>query len=289
MAASRVFIVTLFFLGATESFVEDSFDLFDALPATEAPRINPRKEQCLNDARDIVFLIDGSTSMRPSEFSQMKTFIAQVMKSLPQHTHFSLLQFSNRFEEHFDYTRFHGNRNPDHLLRQVNQLGGSSYTASAIRKAVRELFNPSKGARSTAKKFLVVVTDGEKVGDPLEYADVVQEADRAGITRFAIGAGLMFGSKVAQQELHAMASHPTTEHVFVVRHFSGLRDIQAQLKEKICASHGPVVPPAPQAPAPCSSHSDPQVMQKLEQVLNALDQVKAKVDLLAARQGKCGP
>lgn len=33
-----------------------------------------------------------------------------------------------------------------------------------------------------------------------------------------------------------MASHPTTDHVTIVRHFSGLRDIHAQLKEKICAS-----------------------------------------------------
>lgn len=51
----------------------------------------------------------------------------------------------------------------------------------------REQFAASKGARNTAKKFLVVVTDGEKTGDPLEYTEVVQEADRAGVTRFAVG------------------------------------------------------------------------------------------------------
>lgn len=52
---------------------------------------------------------------------------------------------------------------------------------------IREQFTSQKGARSNAKRFLVIVTDGEKTGDPLNYAEVVQEADRAGITRFAVG------------------------------------------------------------------------------------------------------
>lgn len=236
--------------------------------------------------------MDGSSSLTPSEFMQMKIFLALVMKSFPDNTQFSLLQFSNHFQEHFDFRHFRENRDPDRLIRAVTHLRGSSYTASAIRKAVRELFTPQKGARSTAKRFLVVVTDGEKTGDPLDYAEVAEEANRAMVTRFAIGAGLGFTGKTAQQELHAMASLPTTDHVTIVRHFSGLRDIHAQLKEKICASRADQ--PAPQGTSgsqsrdTCSSHSDPQVLQKLEQVLTGLEQVKTKLDLLSARQGKCG-
>ncbi|KAJ7313902.1 hypothetical protein JRQ81_005691 [Phrynocephalus forsythii] len=284
-------LVMLLFLGATES-ADDVFDLSDALlDPGQPPLRNPEKESCPNDARDIVFLIDGSSSLTPSEFMLMKIFLGLVMKSFPDNTQFSLLQFSSRFQEHFDFRRFHENRDPDRLLREVNHLHGSSYTASAIRKAVRELFTPQKGARSTAKKFLVIVTDGEKTGDPLDYAEVAEEANRALITRFAIGAGLGFTSKTAQQELHAMASHPTIDHVTVVRHFSGLRDIHTQLKEKICASQGQPGPrgtSGSQSSDTCSSHSDPQVLQKLEQVLTGLDQIKTKLDLLSARQGKCG-
>ncbi|XP_044303613.1 integrin alpha-M-like [Varanus komodoensis] len=291
MAVFGAFAVLLLLLAAAESVVVDEFDLTDALGGyTEAPRINPRTQQCPNTPRDIAFLIDGSSSMRPQEFLQMKMFIEDVMKSLPGNTHFSLLQFSNKFEVHFEFRHFHDNRNPSRLLTGVNQLTGSSYTASGIRKAV-DLFDPRKGARDTAKKFLIVVTDGEKIGDPLDYPEVVEEANRAGITRFAIGAGPLFLSKTAQQELHAIASHPTLDHVFLVRHFTGLQDIQDQLKQKICAIHGPAIPratEAPQSPDACSSHSDPQVLRKLEQVVSGLDQVKAKLEVLAARQGKCG-
>ncbi|KAH0626559.1 hypothetical protein JD844_001617 [Phrynosoma platyrhinos] len=206
----------------------DIFDLTDALDPAEPSQINPEKELCSNDARDIAFLIDGSTTVRPTEFTQMKL----------------------------------------------------------------ELFTAQKGARSTAKKFLVVLTDGEKFGDPLEYAEVIEEAKKARITRFAIGVGLVFTSKVAQRELHTIGSHPATDHVIVVRHFTGLPDIQTQLKEKICASHGLGVPHSTRAPPrstdTCTPQSDPQVLQKLEQVLRGLDQVKTKLDLLEARQGKCG-
>nr|XP_060636513.1 integrin alpha-M-like [Anolis sagrei ordinatus] len=288
MRLFSIFIGTLFFIGAAGS-VDDVFDLSDALTPVEPPQINPGKDQCSNEARDIVFLLDGSTSVRPSDFIQMKVFLALMMKSFPQNTHFALLQFSSHFQEHFDFRHFQRNRDPDHLMREVNQLRGSSYTATGIRKAT-ELFTTQKGARPTAKRFLVVLTDGEKFGDMLEYEEVIEEANRAKITRFAIGIGIVFTSKVAQRELHSIGSHPTADHVFVVRHFTGLRDIQTQLKEKICANHGLGVPHAtgapPLSPGTCPA-LDPQVLHKLEQVLRSLDQVKTKLDFLEAKQGKC--
>lgn len=53
----------------------------------------------------------------------------------------------------------------------------------------RELFQKTNGARENAAKILVVITDGEKYGDPLDYKDVIPEADRAGVIRYVIGVG----------------------------------------------------------------------------------------------------
>lgn len=36
---------------------------------------------------------------------------------------------------------------------------------------------------------MIVITDGEKYLDPLEYRDVIPEADRKGIIRYVIGVG----------------------------------------------------------------------------------------------------
>nr|XP_034990161.1 integrin alpha-M-like [Zootoca vivipara] len=284
--AISIITTTLLFLGAAGS-AGDGFDLTDALLDPETPQSNQQLGQCQNEARDIVFLMDGSSSMRASEFMQLKVFIVHVMKSIPHNAQFALLQFSNRFEEHFDFRRFSRDRDADLLIGGIKQLGGSSHTATGIRKVVKELFTTQKGARPTAKKFLVIVTDGEKTGDPLEYAGVVEEANRAGITRIAVGVGLGFTSTAAQRELHAMASHPPTEHAIVVRHFSGLRDTQAELKEKICTSHGAAASRPTMVPQPSNTCSDPQVLQKLERVLSGLDQVNTKLNALAAKQGKC--
>jgi hypothetical protein len=52
-----------------------------------------------------------------------------------------------------------------------------------------ELFHHASGARENAVKILVVITDGEKYGDPLDYEDVIPQADRAGVIRYVIGVG----------------------------------------------------------------------------------------------------
>ena len=51
----------------------------------------------------------------------------------------------------------------------------------------RELFHSKNGARKSARKIIIVITDGEKYKDPLEYKDVIPEAEKANIIRYAIG------------------------------------------------------------------------------------------------------
>ncbi|XP_077171876.1 integrin alpha-M-like [Paroedura picta] len=297
MGVFGVLVLTFLFFGAADSVHDEGFDLSDALSGPETPQRNKEKGRCPNHARDIIFVIDGSSSMRSSEFMHLKEFVTNAMKSFPNNTQFSLLQFSSHFQEHFDFRHFQRNPDPDQLLSQVKQLQGSTHTASAIRKAV-DLFVPHRGARHAATKILVVVTDGLKTGDPLGYPEAVEEAERTGVVRFAVGVGLGFIGRTAQRELHAIASDPAAEHIFHVKHFTDLGTTHHHLQEKICSRHGTVAhgggpavprpPVPPQSPDASAAHSDPQVLQKLERVLSGLDAINAKLDLLAIRQGKCG-
>lgn len=52
------------------------------------------------------------------------------------------------------------------------------------------MFTASNGARKDATKILIVITDGQKYGDPLDYPAVIPLAENAGIIRYAIGVGL---------------------------------------------------------------------------------------------------
>ncbi|XP_044870413.1 integrin alpha-D-like [Mauremys mutica] len=195
--------------------------------------------ECPKNGTDIVLLVDGSGSIKPEDFEKMKTFVSEIMKRFRStDTQFALMQYSHRFRDHFDFSEYRSSRDPDQLLQGVEQLHGSTFTASAIQQVVEELFISGRGARDEATKVLIVITDGKKLNDPLSYSDAIPEAERAGIIRYAIGVGKAFFSDTAQQELHVIASEPTNEHVFQVDSFDALQGIRSQLQEKIFAIEG---------------------------------------------------
>ncbi|XP_053883483.1 integrin alpha-D-like [Malaclemys terrapin pileata] len=202
-------------------------------------RIPDTLAECPRHATDIALLIDGSGSIARQDFTKMKRFLSEIMKRFRSiDTQFALMQYSDEFKQHFDFSQYRRSRNPDRLVTSVEQLRGTTHTASAIRKVVRELFTSRKGARDETTKILIVITDGEKTEDPLSYSDVIPEAERAGIIRYAIGVGQAFFSAAAQQELQQIASQPSNEHVFRVDNFDALQGIQNQLQEKIFAIEG---------------------------------------------------
>ncbi|XP_069876315.1 integrin alpha-M-like [Dipodomys merriami] len=194
---------------------------------------------CPQQESDIVFLIDGSGSIRTHEFQEMKEFVSTVMNQFTESkTLFSLMQYSEEFWTHFTFSDFKRNPNPRSLINPIKQLSGRTHTATAIRKVVTELFQSSNGARENAVKILVVITDGEKFGDPLDYEQVIPQADRAGIIRYVIGVGDAFRSERNREELNTIASKPSQDHVFRVNNFQALKTIQNQLQEKIFAIEG---------------------------------------------------
>ncbi|XP_008046609.2 integrin alpha-X, partial [Carlito syrichta] len=213
-----------FLLGSTSRQIQ-------RLPAT--------LQECPRQEQDIAFLIDGSGSISSNNFVKMLSFVTAVMSQFQRpSTQFSLMQFSNKFWTHFTFNDFMHHSNPLSLLNSVHQLGGATYTATAIRKVINQLLSASTGARKNATKILIVITDGKKEGDPLNYEDVIPTAEAAGIIRYAIGVGLAFQRTHSWKELNAIASKPSLEYIFKVENFDALRDIQNQLKEKIFAIEG---------------------------------------------------
>ncbi|XP_053410996.1 integrin alpha-D isoform X1 [Nycticebus coucang] len=195
--------------------------------------------ECPSQEIDIVFLIDGSGSIAPNEFNQMKDFVRAVMDHFKgTNTLFSLLQYSNLLKIHFTFTKFQNSASPQSLVDPINQLKGLTYTATGIQKVVTELFHSDNGAREHAKKILIVITDGQKYRDPLEYSTVIPQAEKAGIIRYAIGVGDAFQEPTARQELDTIGSAPPQDHVFMVNNFAALGSIQKNLQEKIFAVEG---------------------------------------------------
>uniref|UniRef100_M3YIX5 VWFA domain-containing protein n=1 Tax=Mustela putorius furo TaxID=9669 RepID=M3YIX5_MUSPF len=151
---------------------------------------------------------------------------------------FSLIQYSNVMKIHFTFSQFQRISNPQSLVDPIVQLDGLTFTATGIRTVVEELFHSKNGARKSAKKILIVITDGQKYKDPLDYSNVIPQAQRAGIIRYAIGVGNAFQKPTARQELNTIGSLPSQDHVFRVDNFAALGSVQEQLQEKIFAVEG---------------------------------------------------
>ncbi|XP_036889541.1 integrin alpha-X isoform X1 [Sturnira hondurensis] len=205
----------------------------------KAQRLPAALQECPTQEQDIVFLIDGSGSISSRDFVKMLSFVKAVMSQFQRpSTQFSLMQFSSKFRVHFTFKDFTHISDPLSLLNFVNQLRGYTHTATAIRMVIKELFSATSGARKDASKILIVITDGQKEGDPLDYRDVIPMAEAAGIIRYAVGVGLAFQKEHSWKELNDIASRPSNEHIFKVENFDALRDIQNKLKEKIFAIEG---------------------------------------------------
>ncbi|XP_063158564.1 integrin alpha-D-like [Candoia aspera] len=201
----------------------------------EKERFPESLPECTPHPTDIVFLIDGSSSIQKADFEKMKQFVSEVIENLSgRDSLFALMQFSGNFREHFNFK----SQNPARLVMEVEQLHGWTKTASAIRKVVRELFIAEKGSRHGAMKILIVITDGSKRNDIAQYWQVIPEAEQAGIIRYAIGVGSAFSTDKVQQELKDIASEPDDDHVFKVNNFNALKSIQDQLQNKIFAIEG---------------------------------------------------
>lgn len=76
---------------------------------------------------------------------------------------------------------------PPPSIKSISIWSRLTFPSSSLSR--RELFTSKNGARENALKILVVITDGEKFGDPLDYSDVIPEADRERVIRYVIGVG----------------------------------------------------------------------------------------------------
>ncbi|CAM4706536.1 unnamed protein product [Leuciscus chuanchicus] len=121
-------------------------------------------------------------------------------------------------------------------VNKISQQRGWTNTATAIKHLVNKLFVNNGGARPSASKILVVITDGESTDSKLTEA--VQLAQAKNIIRYAIGVGNAFTIDKAIKELAIIASLPTNNHVFKVNNFDALESIREKLKENIIAIEG---------------------------------------------------
>ncbi|KAL0985323.1 hypothetical protein UPYG_G00155470 [Umbra pygmaea] len=181
---------------------------------------------------DIVFLVDGSSSISPTDFKDLQEFLRNFINGLvigAAKVRIGLAQFSDQTKKEFllkDYTE------RDALLEQVNrlqQLQGGTETGKALTFLKEEFFTTTAGSRGgTVPQIAIVLTDGESQDDVLGPATTLRDH---GVIIYAIGVG-----DINITQLKSIANRPSRHFVNSIRNFHALQYLSQSLLMTVCES-----------------------------------------------------
>uniref|UniRef100_A0A672LTS4 Si:ch211-62a1.3 n=1 Tax=Sinocyclocheilus grahami TaxID=75366 RepID=A0A672LTS4_SINGR len=127
---------------------------------------------------DVVFLLDGSESVSAKDFENMKDIMELVIDKFaigPDKERVAVIQYGTDPNEELSLNKFDDKAVLLQKIRNIKQMNGKTYTGKALTEVLQSFFDISKGGRSNALKFLIVLTDGESRDDVAEPAKVLRD------------------------------------------------------------------------------------------------------------------
>ncbi|XP_074126927.1 collagen alpha-4(VI) chain-like isoform X2 [Sminthopsis crassicaudata] len=212
------------------SFVVQSYDeLYNLHEKVTHVICNESKPICGHQQIDLVFLIDGSLSIHPRNFTAMKTFMKQVVSSFTigkDKVRIGVAQYSTDPKKEFYLNAFYSGAEISDHIDKITQLRSKTYTGKGL-KFVKSFFEPANGSRKNLNvlQSLVVITDGMSNDSVVEAANDLRNEK---INIFAIGIGV-----INLFELQAIAGDG--KRVFVVGDFGQLGFIERRVVSELCA------------------------------------------------------
>uniref|UniRef100_A0A803SU95 VWFA domain-containing protein n=1 Tax=Anolis carolinensis TaxID=28377 RepID=A0A803SU95_ANOCA len=110
---------------------------------------------------DIYFLIDGSGSIYPDDFHDMKVFMNELISMFQVGTdrvRFGVVQYGSTPQTEFEIHQYNTVAQLKDAIKGIQQLGGGTRTGDAL-TYMQRLFNSS--VRAQVPQFLIIITDGQ--------------------------------------------------------------------------------------------------------------------------------
>ncbi|XP_062866546.1 integrin alpha-D [Trichomycterus rosablanca] len=188
-------------------------------------------EECTKSNVNLVFMFDGSSSMRDEDFKKNKDFIWDIVTKLKNTSiQFAAAQFSTNIRTVFDFNDYI-NGTAKKKLNDEEHMKALTNTHRSIRFILDNLFeNKTSGADPEATKALVIITDGSPSD---RSSGELKRCDELNIKRFIIGVG-----NVNLQSLTDLASEPKHNNTFKIENYNGLNGLLDQLQNKIYSIEG---------------------------------------------------
>ncbi|GAB5568040.1 collagen alpha-1(VII) chain isoform X3 [Prionailurus iriomotensis] len=189
-------------------------------------------------AADIVFLLDGSSSIGRGNFREVRGFLEGLVlpfsgAASAQGVRFAAVQYSDDPRTEFGLDAL-GSGSGGEVIRAIRELsykGGNTRTGAAILHVADHIFLPQL-ARPGVPKVCILITDG-KSQDLVDTA--AQRLKGQGVKLFAVGI-----KNADPEELKRVASQPTSDFFFFVNDFSILRTLLPLVSRRVCTTAGGV-------------------------------------------------
>ncbi|XP_035174509.1 collagen alpha-6(VI) chain [Oxyura jamaicensis] len=186
------------------------------------------KKGCVDtEEADIYFLIDGSGSIYPNDFEDMKTFVNETIRMFQvgaNNVRIGVVQYASETWTEFVIGQYNQMVTLVEAIRNIKQIGGGTRTGNAL-IYMKSLFQ--KASRENVPQFLVVITDGKSED---EVKQAASELRQQGITIYAIGI-----KEAVQQQLEEIAE--TKDRVYFVNDFDSLKNIKDGIVQSICSTN----------------------------------------------------
>uniref|UniRef100_A0AAQ6IQ71 Matrilin-1 n=1 Tax=Anabas testudineus TaxID=64144 RepID=A0AAQ6IQ71_ANATE len=209
---------------------------------------------CSVSAKDVVFLIDGSKSIRPENFELVKKWINQIIDKLDvseSKTHVGLVQYSSSVKEEFPLGRYNNKKDLKEAVKKMDYMEKGTMTGQALRFMADVSVTVSHGARPGVDKVGIAFTDGRSQ----DYiGDAAKKLKDIGVEMYAVGVG-----SAVEEELRQIASEPTKDHYFYTADFKAMNQIVQKLQIDNCTEEDP-----------CECDSLVKFQKKVEDALQAL-------------------
>ncbi|KAJ3598257.1 hypothetical protein NHX12_001768 [Muraenolepis orangiensis] len=195
----------------------------------------PRMAVCSTQeaAADIVFMVDGSSSIGADNFEQVRQFLKTLVRGFdvgPGRVRIGLVQYSNVPRTEFRLNTFQSKRDVLEYIGGLSYRGGGTNTGRGLGYLLAEHFaeGPADGgrARDDVPRVAVVITDGKSQDDVERHAG---ELKRRGVIVYAVGI-----KDADEEQLREIASVPPDRHVFSVSEFAALQGISQSVAQTLC-------------------------------------------------------
>ena len=192
--------------------------------------------QCRPQPLDVVFLMDGSKSVRTDHFRIIKEKIKETIPTLmpisPKDTQIAVIQFGSLIHTEFGLKASYKLNDIQRRISRIKHMQAGTMTGAAIKTMMRKTLRRKYGGRfgnPNVKSVGIIITDGRSQ-DRQAANYWAQQAKHNNITLYTIG----IGKRVNKTELAFMASEPTYEHFFLASDFEAFKDVTIDLKPYIC-------------------------------------------------------